>query len=182
VTQWKGGEREPGELDPVRNDDQTVITSFIFGWDDDWRYVGPSPLKKLLGPGAIGGRATVSKELEPVGPGTIDALAAPQPPTWLASCLPGYRCWSRGAVHFVWKPASGNDPGDAYLVHVAGSGETAVLHTEGPYRLSERRRAAMGASGYYLWGTDFFDPESPLRVGLTTTRERYEQGKKTTHG
>ena len=67
-------------------------------------------------------------------------------------------------------------------MHVARSGETAVLHTEGHYRLSEQRRAAMAASGYYLWGTDFFDPESPLRVGLTTTRERYEQGRKTTHG
>jgi hypothetical protein len=64
VTHRDGGEREPGELDKVPNDDQTVITSFIFGWEDGWRYVGPSPLKKLLGPGAIGGRATVSKAHE----------------------------------------------------------------------------------------------------------------------
>jgi hypothetical protein len=182
VTHWSGGERQPGELDKVPNDDQTVITGFIFGWEHGWRYVGPSPLKKLFGPGAIGGRAAVSKELEPVGPGTVDALAAPQPPAWLTGCLAGYTCWSRGAMHFVWKPASGADPGDAFLVHVARSGETAVLHTKGHYRLSERRQAAMAASGYFLWGTDFFDPESPLRVGLTTTRVRYEQARKTTHG
>ncbi len=182
VTHWDGGEREPGELDKVPNDDQTIITSFIFGWEGGWRYVGPSPLKSLFGPGAIGGRATVSKELQPVGPGTVDALAAPRPPAWLDRCLDGYLCWSRGAIHFVWKPASGSDPGDAFLLHVARSGETAVLHTKGHYRLSERRRAAMAASGYFLWGTDFFDPESPLRVGLTTTRSRFEQGTRTTHG
>jgi hypothetical protein len=182
VAHWSGGERQPGELDTVPNDDQTVITGFIFGWEDRWRYVGPSPLKRLLGPGAVGGRAAVSRALQPVGPGTVDALAAPQPPAWLTRCLAGYTCWSRGAMHFVWKPAIGSDPGDAFLVHVARSGETAVLHTKGSYRLSERRRAAMAASGYFLWGTDFFDPESPLRVGLTTTRTRYEQARKTTHG
>ncbi len=182
VSHWSGGERQPGELDKVPNDDQTVITGFIFGWGDGWRYVGPSPLKKFFGPGAIGGRATVSKALQPVGPGTVDALAAPHPPVWLSRCLVGYICWSRGAMHFVWKPASGSDPGDAFLVHVARSGETAVLHTKGHYRLSERRRAAMAASGYYLWGTDFFDSESPLRVGLSTTRERYDQAKRTIHG
>jgi len=182
VTHWSGGERQRGELDKVPNDDQTVITSFISGWEDGWRYEGPSPLKKLFGPGAIGGRATVSKALQPVGPGAVDALAAPQPPAWLTSCLAGYICWSRGAMHFVWKPASGSDSGDAFLVHVARSGETAVLHTKGHYRLSERRQAAMATSGYFLWGTDFFDPESPLRVGLTTTRERYEEARKTTHG
>ncbi len=182
VTHWAGGERRPGELDEVPNDDQTVVTGFIFGWDDGWRYVGPSPLKKLLGPGAIGGRATVSKSLQPVGPGTVDALAAPRPPAWLTRCLAGYTCWSRGAMHFVWKPASQSDPGDAFLVHVARSGETAVLHTKGHYRLSQRRQAAMAASGYFLWGTDFFDRESPLRVGRTTTRARYEQARKTTHG
>jgi hypothetical protein len=107
VARWSGGERRPGELDRVPNDDQTVITGFIFGWEDGWRYVGPSPLKKLLGASAIGGRATVSK--------------APQP-----------LCWSRGAIHFVWRPASASDPGDAFLVHVARSGETAALHTKGP--------------------------------------------------
>jgi hypothetical protein len=182
VAQWSGGERRPGELDRVPNDDQTVITGFIFGWEDGWRYVGPSPLKKLLGPGAIGGRATVSKALQPVGPGTVDALAAPRPPAWLTRCLAGYLCWSRGAMHFVWRPASGSDPGDAFLVHVARSGETAVLHTKGHYRLSQRRQAAMATSGYFLWGTDFFDAESPLRVGLSTTRGRYEQARQTTHG
>ena len=30
VAHWSGGERQPGELDKVPNDDQTVITSFIF--------------------------------------------------------------------------------------------------------------------------------------------------------
>jgi hypothetical protein len=124
----------------------------------------------------------VSKALQSVGPGTVDALAAPQPPEWLSRCLTGYLCWSHGAVHFVWKPASRSDPGDAFLVHVARSGETAVLHTQGHYRLTERRQAATAASGYFLWGTDFFDSESPLRVGLTTTRERYEQARRTTHG
>jgi hypothetical protein len=181
VGDWSGGEREPGELDQVRNDDQTVITGFIFGWGDGWRYVGPSPLKKVFGPDAIGGRVTVSKGIEPVGPGTIDALAAPRPPGWLGRCLTGYTCWSRGAVHFVWKPAKGSDPGDAFLLHVARSGETAVVHTKGR-RLSEHRDAAMAASGYYFWGTDFFNPESPLRVAFTTTRESYEQAKRTTHG
>ena len=182
VTHWSGGERQPRELDTVPNDDQTVITGFIYGWGYQWRYVGPSPLKRLFGPAAIGGRVTVSEALSPIGPGTVDALAAPQPPAWLSRCLAGYRCWSRGAMHFVWKPASGSDPGDAFIVHVARSGETSVLHTKGHYRLSERREAAMGSSGYSFWSSDFFDPESPLRVGLTTTRTRYEQARETTHG
>jgi hypothetical protein len=182
VTRWSGGERKPGELDEVPNNDQTVVTGFIHGWEHGWRYVGPSPLKKLFGPEAIGGRVTVSRELEPIGPGTVDALAAPSPPAWLSSCLPGYTCWSRGAEHFVWRPASGSDHGDAYLLHVDRSGETVVLHTDGRYRLSPQRRAAMAASGYYLWGRDFFDRTQPLRVGLTTTRTRFEQAQRTTHG
>lgn len=49
LTHWSGGEREPGELDKVPNDDQTVITSFIFGWENGWRYVGPSPLTTTTG-------------------------------------------------------------------------------------------------------------------------------------
>jgi hypothetical protein len=182
VAHWSGGERKPGELDEVPNNDQTVVTGFIFGWEHDWRYLGPSPLKRLFGPKAIGGRVAVSKELEPVGPGTVDALAAPSPPDWLTSCLPGYACWSHGAEHFAWKPASGSDHGDAYLVHVDPSGETVALHTHGRYRLSQSRRAAMAASGYFLWGTDFYDDSQPLRVGLTTTRVRFEQASRTTHG
>jgi hypothetical protein len=182
VAEWQGGERKPGELDQVRNNDQTVITGFIFGWEHGWRYLGPSPLKELFGPGTIGGRAAVSRELTPIGPGTVDALAAPRPPTWLGTCLQGYTCWSHGAEHFVWKPASGSDHGDAYLIHVAKSGETVALHTVGRYALSGQRRAAMAASGYFLWGRDFFDDSQPLRVGLTTTRDRYEQALETTHG
>ncbi len=181
VSHWEGGERAAGELDEVPNDDQTVVTGFVFGWDHQWRYVGPSPVKDLFGEGAIGGRAQVSAELEPVGPGTIDALAAPQPPRWLTRCLDGYTCWSRGAVHFAWRPAHGSDPGDAFLVHVSASGETAALHTVGR-RLPAARKAAMGLSGYFMWGTDFTADDNVLRVGLTTTRERFEQAKRTAHG
>ncbi len=181
VPDWQGGERDPADLDQVPNDDHTVVVGFIYGWGDDWEYVGPAPGKALLGPEAVGGRVRLGPAMGPVGPGFLDALAAPGPPAWLESCLPRYRCWSRGPDHFVWRPASAADPGEAWIVHVGDSGETVALHTVGR-RLPERRRAAMGAAGYFAFGQSFFDRADPLSVGLTTTRARFEQASGRTHG
>ncbi|MEO5651602.1 MAG: hypothetical protein ABIN79_05620 [Marmoricola sp.] len=107
VTDWEGGERDPTDLEQVPNDDRTVVTGFVYGWGDDWSYVGPAPGKKQLGAGSVGGRARVGPDFGPVGPGLIDALAAPRPPDWLETCLPRYQCWSRGPSHFVWRAAMG---------------------------------------------------------------------------
>ena len=181
MSRWEGGERDSSALDGVPNDDQTVVTGFIYGWGDDWEYVGPAPDKTLLGPGAVGGRVWLGKGMGPVGPGFLDALAAPKPPKWLDSCLPKFQCSSKGADHFVWRPASGKDPGEAWMVHVNDSGETVALHTVGR-ELSAKRQQALGASGYFAYGQGFYDRVEPLSVGLTTTRARYEKAKARTHG
>ena len=177
VSRWGGGERDPVDLEQVPNDDRTVVTGFIYGWGDDWEYVGSAPGKGMLGPEAIGGRVRLGGGMGPVGPGFLDALAAPEPPEWLDSCLPEFQCWSRGADHFVWRPVSGKDPGEAWMVHVNDSGETVALHTVGR-RLSEKRQQALGASGYFAYGQSFYDRDDPLSVGLTTTRERFEQASR----
>jgi hypothetical protein len=92
------------------------------------------------------------------------------------TCLPAYTCRTRGEDVFAWRPASGTDPGDAWIVHVGDGGETVALHTVGR-RLPAEERAARGAAGFFMWGSDFFDRTQPLSVGMTTTRERYQQAR-----
>ena len=178
VSDWEGGEVDPATLEKVPNDDATVVVGWIWGYGDAWRYEGPSPLKDVFGKDAIGGRVRVTGEMGPLTSGFLDALAAPRPPAWLEKgCLPGYQCEARGELHLVWRPADGDDPGDAYVVHVRRGGETVAFHSEGN-RLGTRFGAASGAAGLYFWGPDLTDTEyNELAISLTTTREKFEAAK-----
>lgn len=173
---WDGGERDTGELDEVPHNDRTLVMGWLSAYGDGLRYLGPSPVKDVLGEGAIGGRVHVTRDFLPVGPGTVDALAAPAPPAWLGSgCLEGYRCQRLAGVHFVWRSAEGDDPGDAYALVVRDTGETVGFHTVGR-PLPPRARAAAGRAGVFMWGPDLTDPDySPGAPSLTTTRERFDQ-------
>ncbi len=177
LADWDGGEVDPASLEKVANDDVTVVTGWIWGYGDAWRYVGPSPLTSKLGEGAIGGRIEVTGDLGPLAKGGIvDALAAPQPPAWLdGDCLEGYRCETRQGLTLVWRPAAGDDPGDAFVLRVGQDGETVGFHTVGN-RLGERWGEAFPQAGGPFWGSDLDHEEAdPLAISMTTTRARYEQ-------
>ncbi len=178
LSDWDGGEVDPATFEQVPNNDRTVVTGWIWGYGDAWKYVGPSPYKKHFGKGAIGGRVQVTGDMQVMRSGFIDALAAPQSPPWLESgCLDGYRCETFRGVRLVWRPASGDDPGDAFVVHVRRSGETVAFHTVGN-RLPDNVRGAAGPAGLWFWQTDLTQTKyNPLAISLTTTRERFEQAE-----
>ena len=76
----------------------------------------------------------------------------------------------------VWRPAAGDDPGDAFLVLVRDGGETVAIHSVGN-RIPGKVSAAAWAAGLGLWSYDLTDPMSETRVALTTTREKFEAAK-----
>jgi hypothetical protein len=85
LKKWKGGEPDPTAYDRVPSTDDSLINSYwsAHGGYGAFRNRGSSPLKSELGPGAIGGRFTAEKD--PDAPAqTIDVLASPQAPAWLA--------------------------------------------------------------------------------------------------
>ena len=85
LKKWKGGEPDPTAYDRVPSTDDSLINSYwsAHGGYGAFHDRGSSPLKKDFGPGAIGGRFTAEKD--PDAPAqTIDVLASPQAPAWLA--------------------------------------------------------------------------------------------------
>ena len=178
VEDWKGGEVDPADLEQVPNTDATIVVGWIWAYGDAWKYAGPSPYKKELGKDAIGGRVQVTGDMQIQRTGFFDALAAPSPPDWLTSgCLDGYRCGKFQGVQVVWRPAAGDDPGDAFLMFVRDSGETVAIHSVGN-RIPDKVSAAAWAAGLGLWSYDLTDPMSETRVALTTTREKFEAAAK----
>jgi hypothetical protein len=132
VKDWSGGEVDPVTLEQVPNNDATVVTGWIHAYGDAWEYDGPSPYKSEFGADAIGGRVRITGDMQLLGSGFLDALAAPEPPAWLEfGCLDGYQCGTVEGVQVVWRPAQGDDPGDAFLVVVRSSGETVAIHVVG---------------------------------------------------
>ncbi len=200
VTEWQGGETDPESLEQVPNTDKTIVTGWIFAYGNAWEYVGPSPYKSEFGQDAIGGRVRVTGDLLP-GSGFLDALAAPQPPPWLESgCLEGYLCgtFTDGddlepspapsdpvlddqLLHVVWRPADGDDPGDAFLVHVRSSGETVAIHTVGNPMPMDIVDAAY-AAGLGFWASDLTEAQDVTSIDLTTTRAKFEQAAERTDG
>ena len=175
LSDWDGGEVDPATLEQVPNTDATVVTGWIWAYGDGWQYVGPSPYKKDFGKGAIGGRVEITGDMQVMRSGFVDALAAPQPPPWLESgCLEGYRCETFRGVRLVWRPASGDDPGDAFVVHVRRGGETVAFHTVGN-RLPDSVGGAAGPAGLWFWGPDLTQTKyNEQEISLTTTREKFE--------
>ncbi len=178
VEDWRGGEVDPADLEQVPNNDATVVVGWIWAYGDAWQYDGPSPYKEEFGKDAIGGRVRVTGDMQIQRTGFFDALAAPQPPPWLASgCLEGYQCGTFQGVQVVWRPADGDDPGDAFLIHVGKGGETVAIHSVGN-RIPDRVAGAAWAAGLGLWSYDLTDPMAETRVSLTTTREKFEAAAK----
>lgn len=178
VEDWKGGEVDPADLEQVPNTDATIVVGWIWAYGDAWKYAGPSPYKKEFGKDAIGGRVQVTGDMQIQRTGYFDALAAPSPPDWLTSgCLDGYRCGKFQSVQVVWRPAAGDDPGDAFLMFVRDSGETVAIHSVGN-RIPDKVSAAAWAAGLGLWSYDLTDPMSETVVALTTTREKFEAAAK----
>ena len=172
---WSGGEVDPASLEEVPQTDATVVAGWIFGYGDAWRYVGPSPYKRLFGKDAVGGRVEVTGDMQVQRSGFLDALAAPRPPRWVTSgCLDGYRCGDFQGVRVVWRAARGDDPGDVFLVHVRRDGETVAVHNVGP-RVPDRLGDAVWAAGFGLWSLDLTDPQEETRISLTTTREKRDR-------
>lgn len=179
VAKWKGGERDRSLFERVPNTDTTIAVGWVsdYGFDDEWDYVGSTPpeVKAALGDGAIGGRVTVTKAYEPVGPGAVDVLAAPREPDWLAEgCLAGFRCQRIEDFDLVWRPASGTDPGEAYVVHANDDGSVSALHVVGP-RLPEKPRRAGELAGIWMFGGDLTGDTNPeAKIGMTVPRERFD--------
>jgi hypothetical protein len=178
VEDWRGGEVDPADLEQVPHTDATVVVGWIWAYGDAWRYDGPSAYKQHFGADAIGGRVRVTGDMQIQRTGFFDALAAQRPPEWLGSgCLEGYRCDRFRGVHVVWRAAQGDDPGDAFLVHVRDGGETVAIHSVGN-RMPDKVSGAAWAAGLGLWSYDLTDPMAETRVSLTTTREKFERAEK----
>jgi hypothetical protein len=80
-------------------------------------------------------------------------------------------------VRLVWRPANGDDPGDAFVVHVRRGGETVAFHTVGN-RLPDSVSGAAGPAGLWFWQSDLTETRyNPLEISLTTTRESFEAAR-----
>ncbi|HXH80611.1 hypothetical protein [Nocardioides sp.] len=182
VTDWRGGEVDPASLEQVPNTDATVVIGWIYAYGDAWKYDGPSAYKGEFGADAIGGRVRITGDMQLLQSGFLDALAAPEPPEWLESgCLDGYRCGTVQGVRVVWRPADGDDSGDAFLVVVRPGGETVAIHTVGN-RIPEDMVDAAYAAGLGLWGSDLTDPRSETSIDVTTTRAKFQNAEELVEG
>ncbi len=178
VADWQGGEVDPATLEQVAQTDETVVVGWIWAYGDAWKYVGPSPHKKDFGKDAIGGRVKITGDMQVLGSGFLDAIAAPRPPAWLESgCLEGYRCGAFRGLQVVYRPAEGDDLGDAFLVFVRRGGETVAVHSVGN-RIPDDVSDAAWAAGLGMWTYDLTDPMSETRIALTTTREKFERAER----
>lgn len=176
---WDGGEVDPDDLAEARHTDASLAGGWAYAYGDDWTYEGPSPLRAEWGPDAVGGRLRVGREFMPVGPGTIDVLAPPEPPAWLASgdCLPEMTCHRFQGATFAFRPAEGEDPGEAWIINTWPNGEAVALHTRGR-RLPAGWRDAAAEAGAWMWTTDVTDEASVTRLAFTTTAEGKATGER----
>lgn len=184
---WGGGEVPAGQLEEVPNNDRTVVMGWISAYGPV-EYVGPAPVKELLGEDGIAGRVKVAGELGPLTSGFIDAFASSEIPGWMMEdpCLPGYRCVDLGSdpksnaddgydgVRLIWRAAQGDDPGDAYVTTTHGATNTGIIgfHTVGN-RLPADADGAAAASGAYMWGLDLIRP-TELTISMTTSRQKFD--------
>lgn len=171
LARWDGGEREDGELDAVPQTAAGLVGTFMLGRGDGWTYEGPSPVAADLGEGAVGGRTTGYRD-GPIGPGVLDVAAVPEMPAWAQpdTCRQGWSCWARGETRVVWRPASGTDPGESWLLQPSDLGGVAALHVQGR-RMPAEQRQVRYFSGYVLYADSLTDPVQPQALGTTTDRE-----------
>lgn len=175
---WDGGEVDPVSLEMVRHTDASLVAGWVDPYVGRWRYVGPSPYKRLFGRRAIGGRVHVITRDEVPHTGFLDALATPRPPAWVThGWLREYQCGRVHGLKVVWRPARGNDPGDAFLIRVRRNGEAVAWHTVGT-RMPQRAAVAAWAAGFSLWSLDLTDRYSDTRISYETTRQKRDAAMK----
>ena len=109
--------------------------------------------------------------------GVVDVIASPQAPAWADSCLPDFTCREVDGVLFAWRPASGEDPGESWMVHRRADEVVAVHVTGRP--MPAKAQAALGGSGFFLLSSDLTDPTyAPNAPSLQTTRARFEAAQR----
>ena len=173
VDDWEGGEVDPAELEMVQNNDRTVVMSWLGAHRREMG--GPVAVQEAPRSSCCR-RPCPRSDPVPFGPVTIDGLAAPEPPAWLGqTCRPtGYRCDEIAGFTFIWRPARGADPGDAFVWFVRDDGETVGFHSRGR-RLPDNAKEAAGRAGLY-WFSDGLDyPEAVRPLGYTTSRRLFEE-------
>lgn len=169
---WDGGEPDPRALDRVASTDDSLINSY---WSARGGYGAfhdrtSSPLTADFGPGAVGGR--FSADAEPDSPAhTVDVLAAPAPPPWLATdpCrtekFVGHCIEHSRNRYFAWVPGTAEEGGEVWMFQLRDDDVVAV-HTSGYAVSADRRTAEIQADWFFVdsyLGSD--------TVGLETDRE-----------
>jgi hypothetical protein len=175
LKEWKGGEPDPTAYDRVPSTDDSLINSYwsAHGGYGAFHDRGSSPLKSEFGPGAIGGRFTAEKEPD-MPAQTIDVLAAPQAPSWMAKdpCatkrLAGHCATYTGKLgprYFAWIPGP-EAKGGAIWMFAQRKHEFVAIRKSGfdvPTKVSD---AKLQADWYFV---DSFLNKSTF--GLQTDRE-----------
>ncbi|MEI2809001.1 MAG: hypothetical protein V9F00_01940 [Nocardioides sp.] len=170
VAGWSGGEQDPDTYVTVMQTDRGLAVGLASFYGNDWAYLGPSPLKKMLGPETIGGRVRLGAGIEPIGPAVVDALVSPTTPDWVAagSCPEGFRCRRFQKTVFAFRPAAGSDPGEAWLICHRSDDSTVAVHTRGQ-RLPANGKEALGPAGAWAFASMVAgtDPEFVLSTRIT---------------
>jgi hypothetical protein len=169
---WGGGETDPHAYDRVPSTDTAVAGAYIefHGGYLNFRDVRPSPLKADFGDGAIGGRFERDDGRRA---STVDVLASPQPPRWMARVvcrtprfaghcvtLPGGRT---GPRYLAWVPG---EQGEIWEVGVRDDEVVAVRYSG--LTVPEREMAVVVLGEWYF---DQLLLEHSSTFGLTTSRQ-----------
>lgn len=169
---WDGGEPDPAAHDRVPSTDDALISAF---WSARGGYGAfgdrqPSPLKDELGAGAVGGRFSAEKDTDEPAQ-TIDVLAAPQPPEWLADdpCaterFAGHCVAESKGRYFAWVPGAADAGGEVWMFAIR-DGEFVAVHSSGFTVPDDEEAARVQADWYFVDSFLLSDT-----VGLETDRE-----------
>lgn len=158
LKKWKGGEPDPTAYDRVPSTDASLINSYwsAHGGYGAFHDRGTSPLKRDLGAGAVGGRFTA--ERDPDMPAqTVDVLASPQAPSWLAADP----CTSKrfaghctryagklGSRYFAWVPGPSSKGGEVWMF-AQRKDEFVAVHKSG-FVVPEKGSDAKAESDWYF--------------------------------
>jgi len=176
LKEWKGGEPDPAAYDRVPSTDIALINGY---WSSHGGYGAfhdrrSSPLKQEFGTGAIGGRFSADAEPPDSAARTIDVLAAPHGPAWLADhpCATkrfAGHCTTYGGKlgprYFAWVPGPASKGGEVWMFGQRKH-EIVAVHTSG-FDVPKDEESAQAAA-------DWFFVDSYLNkdvLGLTTNKE-----------
>lgn len=172
---WDGGEPDPHAYDRVPSTDESAAWSYWLtrGGYADYSGLRPSPLKAEFGPGAVGGQFEQANGGAPAKPATIDVLASPQRPEWMAAdvCATSRFAGScvrvaadRGEKYLAWVPGEAGQGGEIWAIGDRGDEIVAVRFSGIDVR---DRESAIEGSEWYL----VKDLLSDRKLGLETDQE-----------